>query len=285
MVTINDALHMGIDRIEKITETPLLDAQILLSRTLGIERLRLIIDQREPVLDEKLSEYLKLIDERAMGRPIQYIIGSQEFMGLEFYVDERVLIPRGDTEVLVEKIIQDFKGTSPMFSEVGTGSGAIAISLVKLLEGSEGVTLDISDDAIEVATINMNKIGVADRLRILKSDVFSGLDVKDGSLDFIVSNPPYIPTKVIDDLHIRVKGFEPHLALDGGHDGLDFYRQIVDEAPKYLKDGGAVYFEVGHDQGDDVGRLFEEKGYSCVEKIKDLQGFDRVIKGIFRLNS
>lgn len=285
MVTINQALQMGINRIEKITETPLLDAQILLSRTLGMERLRLIIDQREQVSEESLSKYMKLIDERAMGRPVQYIIGSQEFMGLEFYVDERVLIPRGDTEVLVEKIIDDYSGATVRFAEVGTGSGAIAISLVKLLDGAMGTTLDISDDAIEVATINMERIEVSDRLKIVKSDVFSALDVEEGSLDFIVSNPPYIPSKVIDELHIRVKGFEPHLALDGGDDGLDFYRQIVEEAPKYLKDGGAVYFEVGHDQGDDVGKLFEEKGYSCVEKIKDLQGFDRVIKGIFRLNS
>lgn len=281
MMSIREALSNNLSKIEAITETPLLDLQLIMCHVLKIDRLRLILDQREMLSEVDYNEYMRLVDERADGRPVQYIISEQEFMGLDFYVDERVLIPRGDTEVLVEAIIETYKNKSCKFAEVGTGSGAIAVSLVKLLEKSEGVTLDISEDALEVARKNASSNGVTDRLKLIKSDVFTNLDVEKKSLDFIVSNPPYIPTEVVDTLHIRVKDFEPHMALDGGDDGLDFYRQIVDESREYLKDGGQVFFEVGHDQSEDVSKLFVENGYRDVYTIKDLQGFERVVIATF----
>lgn len=277
MFKIREALSNNLEKIESITETPLLDLQLIMCHILKIDRLSLILDQNRELSQTDYDSYMKLVEERAAGRPVQYIIGEQEFMGLDFYVDERVLIPRGDTEVLVEAIIDIYKDKKCKFAEVGTGSGAIAISLVRLMEKSQGITLDISDDALEVARKNAESNGVLDRLSLVKSDVFSNLQVEDNSLDFIVSNPPYIPSEVVDTLHIRVKDFEPHMALDGGRDGLDFYRRIVDESVKYLKKGGMVFFEVGHDQSVDVSKLFEERGYKDIYTIKDLQGFERVV--------
>jgi len=281
MISRREALSNNLSKIEPITETPLLDLQLIMCHVLKTDRLKLILDQSEILSEVDYNEYMRLVDERADGRPVQYIISEQEFMGLDFYVDERVLIPRGDTEVLVEAIIETYINKSCKFAEVGTGSGAIAVSLVKLLEKSEGTTLDISEDALEVARKNARSNGVTDRLKLVKSDVFSNLDVEEKSLDFIVSNPPYIPTEVVDTLHIRVKDFEPHMALDGGDDGLDFYRQIVDESRKYLKDGGQVFFEVGHDQSEDVSKLFVESGYRDIYCVKDLQGFERVVIATF----
>jgi len=281
MISRREALSNNLSVIESITETPLLDLQLIMCHVLKINRLKLILDQSEMLSQIDYNEYMKLVYERADGRPIQYIISEQEFMGLDFYVDERVLIPRGDTEVLVEAIIEIYRNKSCRFVEVGTGSGAIAVSLVKLLNESCGITLDISEEALKVAGKNARKNGVTDRLKLLKSDVFTDLNVDEKSLDFIVSNPPYIPTEVLDTLHVRVKDFEPHMALDGGEDGLDFYRQIVDESRRYLKDGGQVFFEVGHDQSEDVSKLFVENGYRDIYTIKDLQGFERVVIATF----
>lgn len=281
MFSIREALSNNLDKIEAITESPLLDLQLIMCHVLNIDRLKLILDQNQEISESDYKKYMALVEERAKGRPVQYIISEQEFMGLDFYVDERVLIPRGDTEVLVEAIIEKYKFSKCKFAEVGTGSGAIAVSLVKHLEKAEGISLDISEDALEVARINASTNGVLDRLKLVKSDVFSNLDAEKQSLDFIVSNPPYIPSEVVDTLHIRVKNFEPHMALDGGDDGLDFYRQIVDESRYYLKEHGMVFFEVGHDQSDDVSKLFEDSGYKDVYTIKDLQGFERVVIATF----
>lgn len=283
MLSIREALSNNLAKIEAITETPLLDLQLIMCHVLKTDRLNLILDQNKSINDEDYKEYMKLVEERSEGRPVQYIISEQEFMGLDFYVDERVLIPRGDTEVLVEAIIEKYKGTSCSFAEIGTGSGAIAVSLVKILEKSKGISLDISRDALEVARKNAVSNEVTDRLSLVESDMFTNLNVEDNSLDFIVSNPPYIPSEVVDTLHIRVKAFEPHLALDGGDDGLDFYRQIVTESRKYLKDGGQVFFEVGHDQSDDVSQLFLKEGYEDIYSIKDLQGFERVVIATFKI--
>ncbi|MGB3367757.1 MAG: peptide chain release factor N(5)-glutamine methyltransferase [Acidaminobacteraceae bacterium] len=281
MMSRREALSNNLSVIEPITETPLLDLQLIMCHVLKIDRLKLILNQNQSLSEVDYTEYMKLVDERAVGRPVQYIISEQEFMGLDFYVDERVLIPRGDTEVLVEAIVEIYKNKSCKFVEVGTGSGAIAVSLVKLLDKSYGITLDISEDALDVARKNAKKNGVMDRLELLKSDVFDGLNIDEKSLDFIVSNPPYIPTEVLDKLHVRVKDFEPHMALDGGDDGLDFYRQIVDKSRIYLRDGGQVFFEVGHDQSGDISKLFVENGYRDIYTIKDLQGFERVVIATF----
>jgi release factor glutamine methyltransferase len=281
MIDKKEALNTKLNKIEHITETPLLDLQLILCHVLKTDRLRLILNPNEKLDELSYSEYLELVKERANGRPVQYIIKEQEFMGLDFYVDERVLIPRGDTEILVEAIIEIYKNKSCKFVEVGTGSGAIAISLVKLLDKSSAVTLDISEDALCVARKNALSNDVLDRLELIKSDVFENLKIEDNSLDFIVSNPPYIPSEIVDTLHTRVKDFEPHMALDGGEDGLDFYRQIARESRKYLKDGARVFFEVGHDQCSDVSDIFKLYGYKDIKSIKDLQGFDRVVIATF----
>ena len=226
-------------------------------------------------------DILKYINDRINGRPVAYIVGNREFMGLDFFVKEGVLIPRPDTETLVEEIIELCKNKREQINilDIGTGSGAITVSLAKYIENSKVMSFDISDIPLEVGKINAINNEVDNKIEFVKSDVFSAIEDTEKQFDVIVSNPPYIPKKDIETLHTQVKDYEPYNALEGGEDGLDFYRQITKESIDYLKQGGILAYEVGHDQAEDVSEIMKSYGYTKIYKKKDIQGIDRVVIG------
>jgi len=226
---------------------------------------------------------MELIDERSKGKPVQYITKRQEFMGLELYVDSGVLIPRGDTEIIAEKVIELTKGLeSPEIIDVCTGSGAIAVSLAINIPNARVLAVDISDSALDCCNINVNRFGLENSIRVVKSDLFENIREEGllGITDVIVSNPPYIESAAIQELDINVRSYEPHLALDGGKDGLVYYRRIIKDSVEFLKNKGILAFEVGHDQGVRVKNIMEESGYYDNLNIeKDLSGYDRCVWG------
>lgn len=249
-----------------------IEARNILLYAFDINLLDLSLDKNKSISKfDKISTFLALLEERKSGKPFQYIINKQNFCGLDFYVDENVLIPRFDTEVLVEKVLKDNKDTSLSILDLCTGSGAIAISLKSLGKYKLVKALDISDKALQIAAKNAKLNGV--ELEFIKSDMLSEVDEK---FDIIVSNPPYIPSGDIDNLSKEVKEYEPRLALDGKEDGLFFYRIIAKEAKKYLKEDGKIYLEIGYNQAEDIRDLFKE--YQSIEVYKDLAGKDRVVK-------
>ena len=251
-------------------ETWGIDADLLVMRALGLTRIQLVTHDTDEVSETQAAELEKLLEKRLSNMPMQYILGSCEFMGLEFKVDENVLIPRPDTEVLVEEVLK-YKPHSAL--DIGTGSGAIAVSLAHY--GVKSVTAcDISDKALERAKENAG-LNNADVI-FVKSDLFENIS---GKFDAIVSNPPYIRKDVIPTLTPQVRDYEPLLALDGGIDGLDFYRRIIKTAHGFLNHGGLLAFEIGYDQGEAVSALMRENGYEDVEVIKDLAGLDRAVTG------
>lgn len=249
-----------------------IEARNILLYAFDINLLDLSLDKNKSISKiDKISTFLDLLEERKSGKPFQYIINKQNFCGLDFYVDENVLIPRFDTEVLVEKVLKDNKDSSLSILDLCTGSGAIAISLKSLGKYKLVKALDISDKALQIAAKNAKLNGV--ELEFIKSDMLSEVDEK---FDIIVSNPPYIPSGDIDNLSKEVKEYEPRLALDGKEDGLFFYRIIAKEAKKYLKEDGKIYLEIGYNQAEDIKDLFKE--YQSIEVYKDLAGKDRVVK-------
>jgi len=236
--------------------------------------------EKELTLEEK-NNLINMIDERKKGRPIAYILGSREFMGLDFYVKEGVLIPRPDTEILVEEVINLCSNVkNPTILDIGTGSGAISVSLAKYISNSKIYSLDISETALEVGKINAINNNVENQISFIKSNLFDSINDKSIVFDIIVSNPPYIRKKDIPTLHTQVKDYEPYIALEGGEDGLDFYRKITEESVKYLKENGILAYEVGHDQALDVKDIMIKNGYQNITIMKDLSNIDRVVIGM-----
>lgn len=283
-VTIGEALRDAVSRVEKIgTHTPMLDAEVLLCDVLNTDRLHLIINKEQCITDAQLRVFGEYVEKRLAGVPVQYIIKSQEFMGMEFYVEEGVLIPRPDTEILVEAILEWVKekhGTKNVrIADIGAGSGAISISLAKLSDSAFVYATDISPKALEITKINSQKHQVENRMEFLSGDLLTPLrELGINNLDVLVSNPPYIPTEDIGKLQVEVACYEPALALDGGADGLDFYRSLVHEGWHFLKEGGLLAFEVGHDQALAVKNLIIISGkYNNIKIIKDLAGIQRVV--------
>jgi len=281
MTTIHEALKDAEERLKDKACTPLLDAQVILCHVLNEDRLYIIVNRDRILTDEDVYKYNKLIEKRIKGVPVQYLTGRQEFMGLEFCVEEGVLIPRPDTEILIEKIL-DFVDENTRYNivDIGTGSGAITVSLAQFIKKAYIYSIDISKKALEVAMKNAYNHGVMSRISFLSGDLFEPLeniDIK-GKVDILVSNPPYIPTEEIERLQVEVSKYEPIIALDGGNDGLDFYRDIIDKAPEYLRKGGFLALEVGHDQARRVIELMEEKDrYVDIQITKDLAGIERVV--------
>ena len=255
------------------------EAELLLEKAAGLNRTALFLRGEEVLSAEVLAVYEGYLSEREQGRPTQYILGEWEFMGLPFSVGEGVLIPRGDTEVLVETILE--KQQAEKFKsilDIGTGSGCIPISLGHYGKFEKIMAVDISPKALGYATENAVKNNI--NIDFYESDLFTNLPAEwKGTLDAIVSNPPYIPKKDIEELMTEVKDFEPMNALDGGEDGLDFYRAIVEQAKEWLVDGGWLFFEIGYDQGEDLRKLLQEFGYTAIEIRQDLVGLDRVALG------
>ncbi len=270
-MVINDALKSGAHLLKKVSDVPLLEARILLEHVLSCDRLSLIKKGGAEISPCDAERFMTFVSQRLSGRPISYITGHKEFMGLDFYVDENVLIPRPDTETLAEYAIGTGKRR---ILDIGTGSGALAVSLARLIEGSLVSAVDISPRALSVAEKNARENGAKVR--------FSRLDILNeeipGEYDLIVSNPPYIKDSVIPTLDTTVKDFEPLLALSGGDDGLKFYREIAKKAPAALCDGGILAFEIGYDQGEAVSGIMAES-FKNIKIIKDLAGCDRVVTG------
>lgn len=286
MVTVGQILREGTESLQEAgIATPRLDAEVLLCSLLKVERIQLHMYPEKEVPQEMATEFWRCIEKRQQQMPIQYIVKKQEFMGLDFHVEEGILIPRGDTEILVEKAIKLYEenyGQNPVkVMDIGTGSGAIVVSLAKFIQNASLTAIDISPKALEVAKKNAATHKVDHKIRFLEGSLFSpikGQDEKE-AYDFILSNPPYIPRAVVATLDSGVKDYEPHLALDGGTDGLDFYKAITREAKTYLKEGGYLLFEIGYDQGESVGQLLNDNGFKDVEVLKDLAGLDRVVLG------
>ncbi len=262
--------------LDKGVENPRLDAEVLLSHILEKERLYLYVHFDQPLEDKELDAFRAAVKQRAARLPVAYIIGSKEFMGLDFEVTPAVLIPRPDTEILVEAAISRLALVEePCILDLGTGSGAICISMLKNLPAARGTTVDISPEALIVAKRNAAKHQIEQRLTFYQGNLF--IPVKGQKFTAIVSNPPYIPEGDIPGLTPEVQQ-EPNLALAGGEDGLDFYRRIVQEGRNYLTDNGFIAMEVGIGQARLVADIAEKTGYYKVSDIiKDYGGIERVV--------
>lgn len=257
------------------------ETDLILRSVLGLDALGLALGAKNAVSGDDEKQILEYAKRRAAGEPLEYILGTQEFMSLEFSVNPSVLIPRADTETLVESVIDICKSEERHLRvlDIGAGSGCIGISIAHYAKNTFVTELDISVGALETAQENARKNGVSERMRFERCDILTSLpDISEGKFDIIVSNPPYIETDVIKTLDYNVRGFEPHTALNGGADGLVFYRRIVSCAPEILSKGGVLAFEIGYNQGEDVSGLMRD-GFDCVEVIKDLCGNDRVVIG------
>lgn len=276
-MTIREAIRKG--RIELKTnniEEPNIKARLLMQAILNKDRQYLLVYDGEELKKSQEEKYLKSIDELIEGKPLQHITHSQEFMKMNFFVNEDVLIPRPDTEILVEEVIGLCKNKNKVkILDLCTGSGAIAVSLAKYLKNSEVVASDISKKAIAISKKNAKSNKVEDKITFIESDLFQ--KIKKEKYDAIVSNPPYIQKKVIKSLNKEVQK-EPSIALDGGEDGLDFYRKIIKESYDYLKFGGYLCLEIGYDQKQEVIDLIKkENKYLSVYTKKDFGGNDRIV--------
>lgn len=273
-MTFREAMCFGE---EKLNTAGVMDAKsdawLLLTYVCKIDRTFYYVHMDEDMSLEHMTEYETILNKRAEHVPLQYITGEQEFMGLPFHVNEAVLIPRQDTETLVEEALKLVRPGMKVL-DMCTGSGCILISILKNVVDVQGFGYDISKQAINVAKENakLNNVNAV----FERSDLFD--EVVD-TFDVIVSNPPYIPTEVIGGLMPEVAVYEPMQALDGKEDGLHFYRRIVEAASEYLNPNGKLLFEIGHDQGESVSTLMREAGYKDVIVVKDLVGNDRVVIG------
>jgi len=258
-------------------DTPDLDAQLLVCHALGIEPIRLVSEPQRPI-DPDQSRLIEAVARRRLARePVARIIGKREFWGLAFNLSPQTLEPRADTETLVEAVLRDLceQPAHPLrILDLGTGSGAVLTAILSECPAATGIGIDLAPGALETARENARLHGLADRARFVCMDFFNALD---GRFDVIVSNPPYIPTLDIAGLAPEVADFDPHLALDGGNDGLDAYRRIFESAPDYLRQGGLVAVEIGMSQAADVADIARNAGFSTSDPVRDLGDRERVV--------
>ncbi|EQF22716.1 protein-(glutamine-N5) methyltransferase, release factor-specific [Clostridioides difficile CD160] len=280
-MTIKDIIIKYSDTFKDISDTPRLDTELLLQKALGdVDRLYIHLNLNKELTEEQEIKFIGFAKERLNGRPIAYIVENREFMGLDFFVKEGVLIPRPDTETLVEEIIEICKGKKDVsILDIGTGSGAITVSLAKYIENSKVMSFDVSEIALEIAKKNAIINEVDEKIKYINSDLFTAISDSNIKFDIIVSNPPYIKKQDIETLHTQVKDYEPYNALEGGEDGLDFYRKITEQGKKYLNRCGILAYEVGHNQAEDVINIMKSNGYKKIYTKKDIQGIDRVVIG------
>lgn len=276
--------HTIIEFIQRSTEflarkgieTARLDAEVLLGHVLGKDRVYLYVHFDQPLEPAEIDAYRTLIVRRGRREPVAYIVGSKEFFSRPFTVDSSVLIPRPETELLVETVVEWAKERGPLqIADIGTGSGAIAISLATALEHSTIWAVDVSREALRVASANAEQLGVSDRIQFLHGTWLAPLEGK--VLDAVVSNPPYIPSADIDQLQPEVRAYEPRLALDGGEDGLNAYRALIPQAATMVRGGGLLAVEVGYGQAQSVAALGRASGWHLERIIPDHAGIDRVV--------
>lgn len=261
-------------------EEAALDARLLLEAVCGTDRNDLLVHGEQPVAPEAEEKYLNWIRQRAKHIPLQQLTGEQDFMGLTFSVNEHVLIPRQDTEILVEEVLKELHDGMRVL-DMCTGSGCILLSLLHYSNDCEGLGVDLSAEALEVAGRNVLKVLTpekAEHAHFLQSDLFEKVE---GKFEIIVSNPPYIASAEVEKLMPEVRDHEPRMALDGTEDGLYFYRRIIEEAGKHLVSSGMLFFEIGYDQGQAVSELMRTEGYHEVQVVQDYAGLDRVVLGTY----
>ncbi len=282
MVTIEKLLKDGIEIIkQREFNSPKLDVELILCYVLQKDRIYLHLNGKTEVSEDVKDEFYKLVAKRNEGYPLQYITNSQEFMGLDFYVQEGVLIPRPDTETLVAAVIDIAKerySNEIKILDLGTGSGAIAVSLAYYLKNSVVTAMDISEKAVETTNINIEKHNL-DNIKVIKGNIFE--DISGEKFHIVVSNPPYIKRDIINNLQTEVSVYEPRLALDGGMDGLDYYRRIVELFKKIHEKTGVLVVEIGSEQKMQVEEIFRKtKLFKTIKTNKDLSGNDRVVIGM-----
>lgn len=271
---INEILKDGVKYLEGSEYTnPFFEVRMILANIMDKDISYLVAHSDDTVDKDICEEFFSILKRRQNGEPLQYIFGVTEFYGNDFYIDEGVLIPRNDTEISIEVLDEIFKNNNiESFLEIGSGSGIVSVTMAMKYPNTEFTAIDVSDIAIENTIKNIEKYNL-NNIKVIKSNLYENIDK---SYDIIYSNPPYIKTSEIQKLQTEVKDFEPMLALDGGKDGLYFYRKIIEGLNSFLNHKGFIVFEIGFDQGNDVVSLLN--GYS-VNIIKDLSGKDRVIKG------
>lgn len=269
-----EAFLMGMQKLKEaqIGEAQL-DARLLLEEVCGTDHNTLLCHGDREVSEAEEEQYRKALEQRADHVPLQHLLGYQDFMGLRFQVNEYVLIPRQDTEILVEEAMR-YLHDGMRILDLCTGSGCILLSLLHYSNDCEGVGVDISQEALQIAAQNAELLGI--RADFLKSDLYEKVT---GKFDLLVSNPPYIERKVIPTLMEEVREYDPYIALDGGEDGLDFYRRIIGGAQDYLKRGGQILMEIGSGQAQAVSELLYEAGFKEIDVCKDFAGLDRVVSG------
>lgn len=282
--SIGKLLDMGSKELkENDIDTYMLDAQLLLGNVLAKDKLYIITNRDKNVSIKDEKEYFNLIKKRKSSMPVKYILGETEFMGLDFYLEEGVLIPRADTEILVEELLSIIKEDEKLnVCDLCSGSGAIGISLAVYRKNILVDEIDYYDVPEKITMENITRHGVNDRVKFIKSDLLSYPIREEKKYNIIVSNPPYIKASEINNLMDDVKIYEPHTALDGGSDGLIFYRRIIEESKITLINNGILAFEIGYDQGKEVMNLMESAGFSNIKLIRDLAGLDRVLLGYFK---
>lgn len=269
-----EAFLMGMQKLKEaeIGEAQL-DARLLLEEVCGTDHNTLLCHGDREVSEAEEEQYRKALEQRAVHVPLQHLLGYQDFMGLRFQVNEHVLIPRQDTEILVEEAMR-YLHDGMRILDLCTGSGCILLSLLHYSNDCEGVGVDISQEALQVAVQNAELLGI--RADFLKSDLYEKVT---GKFDLLVSNPPYIKRAIIPTLMEEVREYDPYIALDGGEDGLDFYRRIIGGAQDYLKRGGQILMEIGSGQAKAVSELLRKAGFKEIDVCKDFAGLDRVVSG------
>lgn len=261
-----------------------IDAKLLMKHLLNLDEARLLLERQKALQEPMQMAYKHLIERRSSGIPLQQLTGVQEFMGLEFMVNEHVLIPRQDTETLIEELLEENKAFPfKKGIDIGTGTGCISVALAHYVPELTMCAIDISEEALKVARNNIQKHGLEGRIIPLQSNVFENYPNED-QVDLIVSNPPYISKEDVETLMVEVIDHEPRSALTDEGDGLSFYKRISKEAKQYLKESGVIAYEIGYNQGEAVTTILKEEGYSHIKLVKDLAGNDRVVTAKWCLN-
>ncbi len=257
-----------------------LKAELLMGHLIGCSRLSVVLHANEELSADRAARWDERVRRAAAREPVQYVLGEADFMGRLFKVDRRVLVPRPETEVLVENVLAEkalWLEPKPVVADIGTGSGCIAVTLALERPRAEIVAVDISGDALALAAENAARLGAADRVRFVRGDLLSGLSP--ASLDAVVSNPPYVGTTEWGSLAPEIRDFEPRVALEGGEDGLAVISRLVPQARRGLKSGGVLFLEIGDGQGESVYGLMKESGFADIEVRQDLAGRERIVRG------
>lgn len=284
-MVINQLLRLGFEKLKELDySNPSLEVRLILVKLLNVDKSYLYAYGDLEVQDEIKEKFLEIIEKRSGGYPLQYILKEKEFMGLNFYIEEGVLVPRPDTECLVEYVIdyieKKHSDSNIKVLDLGIGSGAISLSIAKNCHNAYVYGVDIDETPIRISNINKKRFNLTN-VEFLKGNMFEPIEKLNLSKSFhiIASNPPYIPSMDIENLQIEVKSYEPRVALDGGADGLKFYRDITKKANEYLVDKGLLIYEIGYNQGQEVKEILTMNGFVNIEILKDIQGLDRVVLG------